>query len=260
MEYASDNDFYHIGHSLEQGDTPVIWRQWGSDDVIEQPLEGSVLRVFSSSSSDTSKGITVFGTVGGFPDSETITTNSSDGTTAVSGSKSFTEVERVTKDSTTVGRITVDANSANTTIATLPTGDTTGSVQYLKVQVFPFPTRVFPVNVLYYKDPWRLVGNNDIHELGHQFDEAIIDLTVAKLNYGQSKKEGDKFFALYKDEIKNLSKYNVDTIANWQPSLRRGLRVFSHAGHGVGHGHHGTSSRFLSFSQLGGFFGPRIHI
>lgn len=249
MNYITDKDFYGSGITPATESTPMIWRQWGANSVLEQPLQASVMRVYSSDSSDVSKNITIYGQVSGYPDFETITTNASNGTTAVSGSKSFTTVERVVKDSTTAGRITVDCNSANTTVSVLPVGDTAGTVEYLKVQVYPLATRVFPVNVEFYKDPWRLVSDNDMHELGHQFDEALILLTTSKLNYAQGKKDdGDKHFALYRDEVSSLRKQNSDTILNWTPSLRpaRTSRMS------------GTGSKYLSFAQIGtgGSFGP----
>lgn len=245
MNYVSDLDFYESGPSLDQGNTPLFWRQWGSDTVIEQPLAASVMRITSSSSADTSKSVTVFGTVSGYPDYETIAVT---GTTASSGTKSFTSVERVVKDSVTTGRITVDANSANTTIAVLPAGDATGSIEYLKLQVYPFPTRVFPIHVEYYKDPWRLVGDTDIHELGHQFDEAWILLACSKVAYAQGKTSlGDKYLLLYKDEVVSLRSMNADTIANWRPGLRK--PTIANLGHARIH-------RYLSYSQLGGSYGP----
>lgn len=249
MRYMTDQDFLHSNTSFEQGDTPIVWRQWSVDHVIQQPIEASVLRVYSSASADQNVEITVFGTVSGYPDFETIITNSSDGTTAVSGTKSFTTVERITKSKSTTGRITIDSNSANVTVAVLPVGDSTGSVEYKKIQIFPFPNRVFPINVYYYKDPWRLVNSNDVSELGHQFDEAIILLTTAKLNYNQSKKEGDKFLALYMDEVKNLRRNNADAYANYKPTLRTPYTV----GRGTL-----TGNPNLSYNQLGGYYGPRV--
>lgn len=250
MGYITDPSFYAFNASLTQGNTPVVWRQWGMNNVIDQPKQSGVLSIASSVASDTSINVTVFGDVAGFPDFETITTNSSDGTTSVSSTKSFSKVERITKGASSDGRISVTADSGNTSVGTLVVGDSTGMVEYLKIGLFPFPTRVFPINVLYYKDPWRLVNDDDMHEMGHQFDEAIVLLSTAKLNYEQNKKEGDRFLTLYADEVKNLRKHNIDKISNWMPSLRR----VPHRNGGFGGQ---TGSRFLNFGQLGGQFGPR---
>lgn len=244
MHYATDEDFYGSGVSIEEGNTPIYWRQWGEDNVIEQPLEASVLRVYSSSASDTSVAITVTGIVGGYPDQETITVT---GTSAVSGSKSFTKVERVSKASSSVGRITVDANSANTTIAVLPAGDSTSNIMYKKVQIWPLPTRVFNVNVEYYKDPWRLVNDGDIQELGQEFDEAIILLSVAKILAYQGKKEADKYFAFYADEIRSLKKRNADLVP-WTPRLLKPKESALTSSSRV--------HKYLNYSQLGSGYGP----
>jgi hypothetical protein len=74
--------------------------------------------------------------------------------------------------------------------------------------------------VQYYKDPYRLVNDNDIHELGQDFDEALILLSVAKIKYETSQEEGDKWYAMYKDELKSLRKTNTDKI-DWFPTLNR---------------------------------------
>jgi len=245
MHYVTDEDFYGSGVTIEEGNTPLYWRQWGEDNVIEQPLEASVLRVYSSSASDTSVTITITGIVAGYPDQETITVT---GTGAVSGSKSFSKVERVSKASSSVGRITVDANSSNTIVAVLPAGDATSNIMYKKLQIWPLPTRVFNINVEYYKDPWRLVNDGDIHELGQEFDEAIILLSVSKIMAYQGKtKDADKYFGFYSDEIKSLKKKNAD-IAPWNPRLLKPKESRSLTS--------GKVHKYLGYGQLGGQFGP----
>ena len=201
-------------------DVPIHYRMWGEDWIINQPKASGVMRVTSSSASDVGKVVTIFGVVSGYPDFEAITTNTTNGTTASSGSKSFTTVERIVKDSSTVGRITVDADTANTTIAVLPVGDTTAGIMYKKVQLWPPPDDTYYINVLFYKEPYRLVNDNDVHELGQDFDEAIIMLAASKLQAQQSKKDADKFFLFYRDELKVLRRKNVDRL-DWLPRLQR---------------------------------------
>lgn len=246
MAYVTDREFFDSNLDFSNSDIPTHYRMWGEDWVINQPKAASVMRISSSSSSDTSIDVVIFGTVSGYPDFETITTNASNGTTAVSGSKSFTTVERIVKSASSVGRITVDADSANTTIGVLPVGDTTGGIQYKKVQLWPPPQSTYQINVWYYKDPYRLVNDNDIHELGQDFDEIIIALTVAKLKGEQSQKEMDKFFAFFKDEIKILRRKNADRL-DWLPRLQRpGAGAFSK----------GRLHKTLTYGQIGSFYGP----
>jgi hypothetical protein len=118
---------------------------------------------------------------------------------------------------------------------------------YKKIQLYPLPQTVYPIQVQYYKDPWRLVNDGDIHELGADFDEAIILLATAKIKYGQNQAEGDKYFGLYKDEIKTLRRTNMDTNLDWTPRL---LRPSESKNRGSGFLH-----RYVSYGQLGGYFG-----
>ncbi len=244
MEYLTTQDFYDIVHNNTSEAVPEIYRMWGEDMVRVQLRQPSLLQVRSTDSSDTSKVITVFGTVAGFPDSETITTDSSNGTTNITSTNTYDSIERVAKDSSTTGRIIVEDSGGSDEIAVMPTGDTTAGILYKKIQIYPLPNTQFDINVYYYKDPYRLVGDNDVHELGQDFDEAIIMLSVAKIKYQDSQKEGDKWFALYKDEVRNLRKTNIDKI-DWIPTLRRAFR-----------GRHPRVHRNLLFRQVGSFYGP----
>ena len=249
LEYVTDQDFRSFNVNDTDISKPLTYRMWGQNMVITQPVTPSVVRITSSSSSDINISITIFGIVSGYPDYEIIMTNASDGTTAVSGSKTFSSIERVSKSATSVGRITVDANSAADTIAVLPVGDTTAGVLYSKCQLWPLPDGIYPINVQYYKDPYRLVNDNDVHEMGQEFDEAIILLSTSKIKYESSMNDdGDKFFGLYTDEIKTLRRNNMDKI-DWLETLkrpqdsRRSNRLTN-------------NGRGLLYSQLGGNYGP----
>lgn len=251
MNYVTDQSFYGSGVNHLSESIPTHYKMWGEDMVIAQPLAASTITIVSSSASDTNKEITIFGTVSGYPDYEVITTDSSDGTTGVTGSKSFTTVERVVRaDSTsgsTIGRITV--SGGNSTIAVLPVGETTSGIQYKKIQLYPLPNAVFSMNVQYYKQPYKLVNDNDVHELGEDFDQAIIFLSIAILKYENNQDEGDKFTALYQNEIKNLRKTNIDKI-DWLPRMQRPREDRANQP---------RIGRFLAYGQVGtgGFFGPK---
>ena len=221
LRYVTDKEFFDQSVDVQTLDIPTHYRMWGDDSVLRQPNEPSKIRIFSSSTSDTTKSVTIFGVVSGYPDYETIITDSSDGTTAVESTKEFTSVERIVKDGSTLGRITLDANSGNVTVSVLPVGDASGLIMYKKIQLFPLPNVSFPLNVQYYKDVWRLVNDGDMHELGGEFDEAILLLATAKINYGQAKEEGDKYLVMYRDEIRSLKRYNVDRNLDWTPTLKR---------------------------------------
>jgi hypothetical protein len=220
MNYVTDQTFYKHGLYLTIKYIPTHYRMWIENDVISQPLQPGILQISSSSTADTNIPITVFGTVSGYPDYEIITTNASDGTTAVNGAKMFQNIERVSKGSPTVGRVTITSDSAANIVAVMPVGDTTATIQYRKVQFYPLPNGVYPITVQYYKDPWRLVNDNDIHDLGQEFDEAIILLSVAKIKGESNMAESDRFMAWYRDEINSLKRTNVDKI-DWDAMLRK---------------------------------------
>jgi hypothetical protein len=217
MKYVTDIEFFQHGVYLTDKGTPTHYRMWGEDMVNVQLRQPSILSVVSSSASDTSVPITIFGMVGGYPDYEIITVT---GTGAVNGSKTFQSVERVTKSVTSVGRITVTGNSATDTVAVLPVGDTTSGPLYRKVQLYPLPDTVFPVHVQYYKYPFSLVNDGDVHELGGDFDEAIILLATAKIKAESNLAEADRFLIMWQDEMRSLKRTNVDKI-DWFPSPRK---------------------------------------
>jgi hypothetical protein len=244
LEYVPESDFLTSSIDMHDGDTPVLYRQWESDWVLQQPLEPSSVAVSSSSASDTTQKVTIHGiSTNGMPDSETISLS---GTAPQSGNLSFTSIERVVKDASTVGQIIATTNSANVTVARMPAGDATAGIHYSKVSLYPLPTRVFPVHIWAYKKPWRLVADTDVHELGSDFDEAIILLATARLNYQQSQKEGDRFITLFADELKSLKNRNSDKY-DWLPNLRRPRDSRSSRG-GV--------HKYVSYQQLGGKYGP----
>jgi hypothetical protein len=220
MIYNPAQEFYTSGALDIMTNIPVNYRMWGMDSTLEQLKQPSVITISSSSSSDTNIPVTIFGIVSGYPDYEIITTNSSNGTTTVAGSKSFSSVERISKNSNTIGRITCTANTANVTVGVLPVGNTTTGPNYAKIQLYPLPNAIFPINCFYYKLPYQLVNDGDISELGEEFSEAIILLATAKLKAEQNQEEDADYFKFYMDEIASLRKTNVDKI-DFTPSLKR---------------------------------------
>lgn len=243
MQYVPNLEFLQSQTTSFYTDVPRYYREWTMDMVLQQPNSASVVTVASSSASDTTPTVTIFGTVSSYPDQETITLN---GTTNAVGTKSFSSIDRIVKNAPTVGRVTCTTNSAGVTVAVLPAGDGTAGILYTKVRLWPLPSSVFPMQVWYYKQPWRLVNDQDVHELGQEFDHAIILLTVAKIRYENNSKEGDRFLALYNDELKSLKKVNGDKLdflnVLKRPEESRKNNPYLNPN--------------LSYSQLGGNYGP----
>lgn len=243
MGYVSDREFLETGMSFNTEDKPVLYRMWGEDCVMDQPQTPSVIKGVSSSAADTTVQVTVFGMVGGYPDQETLNIN---GTNAVTGTKTFQSIDRIAKDRSTAGLVTLTANTDSTTVAVLPIGDSSGSIMYKKIQLFPPPNSIYEIKVLYYKEILRLVNDDDIHELGQDFDEAIILLATAKLEGEQSKQETSAFNAMFQEELKILRRKNADKL-DWLPRLQRpGVRTRL--------GFH----RYTRYMQVGSQFGPYV--
>tara|TARA_R110000868_G_scaffold410346_1_gene698058 strand:- start:1001 stop:2227 length:1227 start_codon:yes stop_codon:yes gene_type:complete len=247
MQYNPAQEFYRAGVLDTLQNVPLTYRMWGMGSTLEQLKAPSIITLASSSVTDTSIAVTVFGIVSGYPDYEIITTNSSDGTTSVNGAKTFSSVERITKNQNTIGRITLTSNSANVTVAVLPVGNTTTGPYYTKVQIYPLPYQAVIVNCYYYKLPFQLINDGDVTELGEEFSEAIILLAVAKLKGEQNQSEDADFFKFYQDEITSLKRTNVDKI-DWAPKLQSPNDDMANAWTGG-----------LRFAQVGsgGMYGPQ---
>lgn len=243
MRYVTENEFYSSCIDSLVTYTPTHYHMWDQNMVITQPTSASIVTLSSSSAADTTQTVTVFGTVSGYPDFETITLN---GTSSANGAKSFSSVERVAKNASTTGRVTATTNSAAVTVAVMPVGNTTDGIAYKKIKVFPLPDAAFPISVYFYKQPYRLVNDADVHELGQEFDEAIILLATAKLKLETDIEVGAKFMAMYADEVKNLKEFNVDKL-DWLPTLLRPSESRFNSS---------RLNRFLSYANLGGNFGP----
>jgi len=243
MNYIPSRSFLEKEIDFDESDVPEVYMMWGEDCVINQPRTASVITIVSSSTADTSQQVTVFGTVSSYPDSETITLN---GTSGVAGTKSFSKIDRITKDASTTGRITCTANSAADSIAVIPTGDTANSQMYKKIQVFPSPDKAYEIKIMFYKEVQRLVNDDDIHELGQDFDEAIVLLATAKLQGEESKRDVTTFFTMFQDELKILKRKNADKL-DWLPRLQKP-------------GFRGTPSFHSQarYSQAGSKFGPYV--
>lgn len=226
LTYVPTQDFYMSGVLDVLTNVPLGYRMWGCDASINQPKQPGVLSYVSTSSSDTIS-VTVAGnqtitnasngTTYLMPVYETITLT---GTTPVTGVVSFTTVDIVTKNANTIGVTKITADSGFTNVGMLPIGNTTSGPLYSRVQLYPLPFTAFPIRCLYYKLPFKMVNTGDVHELGEEFDEAIILLATAKMKAEQNlAADSQNFMEMYKDEIDTLRRVNVDKI-DWYPKLQ----------------------------------------
>jgi hypothetical protein len=252
MVYLTDQEFYEWSWGQTTHAVPTHYRMWGEDSLRQVNSSiASLLSVVSTNTGDTSIPITIHGKdSNGIPVSETINTDGGSGTTPVTGTQSFYTIDRISKGSSTLGQIDVYMDNGYTKVSRIPAGDYTAGIKYHKIQLYPIPDRSEPIHVQYYKEPLRLVNDSDIHELGGDFDQAIIYLSIAILKYENNMAEGDKFAALYKDEMRILRRINADKI-DWLPRLRRPKdNTFPYGP---------MAAPYLSYRQVGPNYGPAIN-
>lgn len=148
-----------------------INRQSGVTGTISS---ASVVTLQSTESSDTNIDIRIYGMVNGLPTYETVTTHSSNGTTASSGSKSFSEIYYVTKSKTSSGEITVSVVPDE--IVVIPSGFLTTNMRYTYIKLYPIPDADITVYYNYKRKQFDISDNNDSHILSDAHDNAILKL------------------------------------------------------------------------------------
>ena len=90
LGYFTEQNFHSSVFDDKTQGIPEHYHMWGTNMVENQLKDAAVITIVSSSGSDTTQTVTIFGDVAGYPDSETINLT---GTTSANGSKSFTEVK-----------------------------------------------------------------------------------------------------------------------------------------------------------------------
>lgn len=184
-----------------------------------QPSSATVLGIQSDNSADTSVSVTINGIVGGYFDIETISTNSSDGTTLVNGTKLFTKIFSISKDKSTTGKITIKADT--TTVAILMAGSAAMESKYYSFIVYPTPsTSANTIYFRYKKKQYSLINDNDVSLLSDDHDNAILLLAEFYIL------RETKTFEAYKTELKELKNDNDVALSN-SDTVVAGLSKFS---------------------------------
>jgi hypothetical protein len=172
--------------------------------VLTQPSSASVITVVSSVATDTTIKVYVSGLVSGYPDSETISLNTSDSTTSSAGAKSFTRLDRISLSGAPTGRVTLTSNSGVVTNFVLPAGSGNNVYLLKRVKFWPIPSAA---NTIYYTALIRqyyMTDDNDTPVLqSPEHDEAILQL--AEANYRRDAAS----MARYKSTLKSLMAESV---------------------------------------------------
>lgn len=152
------------------GGTPWFYSEYGIENVKAQPSSAVEVRIVSNSASDTAEKVRINGTVDGVEDTELLSLN---GTTVVTGSKQFTNIQSVIKDNTTVGKVTVDLNDAsNTEIAVF--GPAQLDVYYQPIYLTPVPSDARSIRVRYIRQPRHMVNVEDMPDLPKPYHELVL--------------------------------------------------------------------------------------
>jgi len=203
--------------------TPYWYRMFNSKgNVLAQPSSAGVVSVVSSDSGDTTQDIRVEGIVSSYPDAETINLN---GTSAVTGSKSFSSIRRISKAASTTGRITVSIGG--TTIGIIPAGDIMQVLRRKWIKFYYIPENTGDtINIYFYRKVFDAVNDDDSYPFDEEFDELIL-LRAQYIGLRDEEHVSvNRLDKLKKDiweELSDLKHYDASINDDWAP-VYKGLK------------------------------------
>ncbi|HYE17347.1 MAG TPA: hypothetical protein VEA69_02825, partial [Tepidisphaeraceae bacterium] len=142
---------------------------WGRTAVQTQPAAASIITIVSSAVGDNtaSKAITIRGVANGAVTTEAITPN---GTSAVTGTTSFSKILGVTKGAPWAGTLTVSAGA--TTLLTLGPGEYGRSYQQLFL--LGSPSTADTIEYRFYRLPKPLVNDYDTTDIPPPHEQILV--------------------------------------------------------------------------------------
>lgn len=200
MEIMSLKDFRSLDKNTSLTGNPERVAFAPSTGILAQPSSASQITVYSSSTTDKTQHISIYGISNGLPYNESVQL---DNTGYALTTATFTRVDKVTKSASTVGRISVESNVGTVTVATMPAGLLSNSLEYTLMYMYPYSSTAISMYMDYFRKQYWLEDDFDVTLLGDDFDEAI-------LLYGDwLLTQNEERLVQYKDMIKDLkSKYN----------------------------------------------------
>lgn len=145
----------------------------GIHEVSAQPLAASVISIVSSSASDTSQTVKLAGyNANQVYIEETLTLN---GTIAVTGTTSFTELIEVRKSADTVGIITVSDDDP-VVLTRIPFNE--HRMQYMKLRVFPIPDSIDTIHIYSYRKPLIMEDAQDTPDIPEEWVELLLKIAL----------------------------------------------------------------------------------
>ena len=166
--------------TITEASDPIAYVYAGESAVKAQPSAASTITVQSSSTSDITQKVRIWGKVSGEEISELVSLS---GTTAVAGTNSYTSISRVSKDAVTAGYVTVKAST--TTLATISPRETAST--YTKINLYKTSATALSVYLTYRKKFQKLDYDEDVIEI------PVIEPTLVQLGYSDCLREQGQF-------------------------------------------------------------------
>jgi len=184
LRFVPDHLFYAWIPNPTAGGNPRYYRLWEEVGVVTQLTADDTIDVVSDSTADTQT-MTITGLDdNGVFQSETYTIN---GTTAVTGSVTFSKVLQVSKSAATTGTITVTENSGSTTLVTLMPWER--SPRFKTISLYPIPSSAITMYVEYYTRLKELVNVSDVPNIDTKWLWVIREGALAKAFQYQNKEQ-----------------------------------------------------------------------
>lgn len=183
---------------------PLYYREWETEGVSTRLSSATSLNVVSSSSSDSGSSqlsVSIVGYVGGILTNETYQLN---GTTTVSGSKTFQAREIfVSKQKDTTGDISIKKNSDSSTILTL--GAKERNPRFKVISLYPIPSSVMTVYLEFYTTIRELTDDSDVPQFNQKWHYIVRLGTLAKVYQKLNKTEDfNSTQALYMSALRSM--------------------------------------------------------
>lgn len=217
----ADEQFFKLVPNPTDTGNPLFYRLWEVEGVATRLAVADTIDVVSSSTSDAGSAelaLSVWGYVGGIFQNETYTLN---GTTTVSGSKTFQAREiYVSKQKDTTGTITVTENSGGTTLVTL--GPSERNPRFRVISLYPIPSSALTIYLEYYTRMNHLTADSDTPPFDRKWHYVVVLGTLSKV-YQYLNKENDfaTTFTVYKNAVWSMvsaDSVNYDLVEYLEPS------------------------------------------
>lgn len=180
LEYKSEGFLEQVDPKLDDSGAPMFYsvygNSWTKGNVEDQASSTVTISIISSSASDTSEKVRINGVISGAPGTELITLN---GTSAVAGTASFSDIHSISKDSVTSGVVTVTlVGATNVTAAVF--GPNQLAREYQPIYLWPIPSDVRTINTRSIRRPRQMVNDEDFPDYPELYHETILIAATAR--------------------------------------------------------------------------------